>query len=639
MTVYSGPVFDMAVNQFAVIADHLAIPMDERDRLLLPKRALTISCPIHRDDGSIAVFEGYRVQHHLTLGPTKGGTRFAPSVDIGEVAALAIWMSWKCALVGLPYGGAKGGVRVDLTTLSRRELESLSRRYMQEMIPFVGPHTDVMAPDMGTNEQVMAWFMDTYSMYQGRTVTEIVTGKPVSSGGTLGRREATGRGVAHLAKRVMRELSIDPNNATAVVQGFGNVGSYAALELYHFGLKVIAVSDHTGALYDARGLDIPALMRHAGTHGSIAGFSTQLQFDPALIFTLPCDVLVPAAMERVIDAHVAENLHCRVLAEGANGPTTPDADLVLEKRQDEIFLIPDILCNSGGVVVSYFEWVQDLQQLFWEEEEVTRREYQILDRAFDQMVTRCEGRQNPSSHRRHGDRRGEGPRRQDHAGTFPVITGLDHIVVLLGDIKAGARTYELLLGRAPSWRSLGDGTETVLFTLDNMSIELMAPTGSSETADRIRNVIKMPGEGLASICFRVGDIARMHRRLDRVALKPEPVAEVESRDSGSGALLHWKRTRAATELARGVRMFFLELGARASALGRHSGSAGSGTRSRRGFDRGSRARRGALRRASRPRHGARPLAPGLGPADVLPLRRSHRRGGAQAGRRRRPGPR
>jgi glutamate dehydrogenase (NAD(P)+) len=388
MTVYSGPVFEMAVNQFAVIADHLSIPFDERDRLLMPKRALTISCPIHRDDGSITVFEGYRVQHHLTLGPTKGGTRFAPSVDIGEVAALAIWMSWKCALVGLPYGGAKGGVRVDLTTLSKRELESLSRRYMQEMIPFVGPHTDVMAPDMGTNEQVMAWFMDTYSMYQGRTVTEIVTGKPVSSGGTLGRREATGRGVAHLSKRVMNELSIELNNATAVIQGFGNVGSYAALELYHYGLKVIAVSDHTGALYDARGLDIPALMRHAGAHGSIAGFSIQLQFDPALIFKLPCDVLVPAAMERVIDARVAENLRCRVLAEGANGPTTPDADLVLEKRQDEIFLIPDILCNSGGVVVSYFEWVQDLQQLFWEEEEVMRREYQILDRAFDQMVTR-----------------------------------------------------------------------------------------------------------------------------------------------------------------------------------------------------------------------------------------------------------
>src|SRR3954470_13418446 len=389
MTVYSGPVFDMAVSQFAVIADHLSIPIDERDRLLLPKRALTISCPTHRDDGSIAVFEGYRVQHHLTLGPTKGGTRFAPGVDIGEVAALAIWMSWKCALVGLPYGGAKGGVRVDLTTLSRRELEALSRRYMQEMIPFVGPHIDVMAPDMGTNEQVMAWFMDTYSMYQGRTVTEIVTGKPVSSGGTLGRREATGRGVAYLARRVMNQLSINLNNATAVVQGFGNVGSYAALDLQRFGLKVVAVSDHTGALYDKAGLDIPGLMLHATKHGSLAGYSSELACDPASILTMPCDVLVPAAMERVIDGKVAENLKCRVLAEGANGPTTPEADLVLEKRQDEVFLIPDILCNSGGVVVSYFEWVQDLQQLFWEEEEVTRREYHILDRAFDQMVRRA----------------------------------------------------------------------------------------------------------------------------------------------------------------------------------------------------------------------------------------------------------
>src|ERR1044072_3674206 len=249
MTVYSGPVFEMAVNQFGVIANHLSIPMDERDRLLLPKRAITTSCPIHRDDGSIAVFEGYRVQHHLTLGPTKGGTRFAPSVDIGEVAALAIWMSWKCALVGLPYGGAKGGIRVDPSAISKRELEALSRRYMQEMIPFVGPHTDVMAPDMGTNEQVMAWVMDTYSMYQGRTFTEIVTGKPVSSGGTLGRREATGRGVAHLAKRVMDELSLPLNGGTAVVQGFGNVGSYAALDLHSFGLKVTPVSEHTEAIF------------------------------------------------------------------------------------------------------------------------------------------------------------------------------------------------------------------------------------------------------------------------------------------------------------------------------------------------------------------------------------------------------
>ena len=262
MTIYSGPVFDMAVNQFGVIADYLAIPTDDRDRLLMPKRAIVISCPVHRDDGSTAVFEGYRVQHHLTLGPTKGGTRFAASVDLGEVAALAIWMSWKCALVGLPYGGAKGGIGVDPLSLSARELESLSRRYMQEMIPFVGPHVDVMAPDMGTNEQVMAWFMDTYSMYQGRTVTEIVTGKPVSAGGTLGRREATGRGVAHLAKRVMLERAITLNNATAVVQGFGNVGSIAAAELQAMGVTVTAVSDHTCALHRSAGLDVTSLIRH-----------------------------------------------------------------------------------------------------------------------------------------------------------------------------------------------------------------------------------------------------------------------------------------------------------------------------------------------------------------------------------------
>jgi glutamate dehydrogenase (NAD(P)+) len=387
----------MAVKQFGVIADHLSIPHDERARLLMPKRSVTVSCPIHRDDGTIAVFEGYRVQHHLTMGPTKGGTRFATSVDLGEVAALAVWMSWKCALVGLPYGGAKGGINVDPSALSRTELEGLSRRYMQEMIPFVGPHTDVMAPDMGTNEQVMAWFMDTYSMYQGKTVTEIVTGKPVATGGTLGRREATGRGVAYLARRVLSLKAINFGEATAVIQGFGNVGSYTAYELAQFGIKVIAVSDHTGAVYDAKGLDVAALAAHVSLHGSIAGFSKELQYDPAAILTLPCDVLVPAATERVIDAKVAAQLRCRVLAEGANGPTTPEADLVLEQRQDEIFLIPDILCNSGGVVVSYFEWVQDLQQLFWEEEEVTRREYLILDRAFDHMVERA--RRDKVSHR------------------------------------------------------------------------------------------------------------------------------------------------------------------------------------------------------------------------------------------------
>jgi glutamate dehydrogenase (NAD(P)+) len=397
MTIYTGPVFEMARQQFHVIADHLDIPRDERDRLLYPKRAIAVSCPIHRDDGSLAVYQGYRVQHHLTLGPTKGGTRFSLSVDIGEVAALAIWMSWKCALAGLPYGGAKGGITVDPRALSRHELENLSRRYMQEMIPFVGPHTDVMAPDMGTNEQVMAWFMDTYSMYQGRTVTEIVTGKPVASGGTEGRREATGRGVAYLVSRALECVGRASAGATAIVQGFGNVGSYAAETLAQRGLKVIGVSDHTACYFDPRGLDVPVLLAYAQQHGVLAGFSNELSLDPAELLVQKCDVLVPGAIERVIDASVAARLQCRILAEAANGPTTPDADEVLEQRRKEIFVIPDILCNSGGVVVSYFEWVQDLQQFFWDEAEVMTKLYHVLDRAFGQVMKRVE--QDNVSHR------------------------------------------------------------------------------------------------------------------------------------------------------------------------------------------------------------------------------------------------
>ena len=390
MTVYSGPVFDMARRQFHVIADHLEIPHDERDRLLYPKRAIVVSCPIHLDDRRLAVFQGYRVQHHLTLGPTKGGTRFSLSVDLGEVAALAIWMSWKCALAGLPYGGAKGGVTVDPLALSRRELENLSRRYMQELIPFVGPHTDVLAPDMGTNEQVMAWFMDTYSMYQGRTVTEIVTGKPVASGGTEGRREATGRGVAHLVERALGRIGLQPAGATAIVQGFGNVGSYTAETLVQRGVRLTGVCDHTACYFEPRGLDVEALLRHARERGSLAGFSNQLSFDPRELLVQKCDVLVPAAVEQVIDASVAARLQCRVLAEAANGPTTPDADEVLEQRRDEIFVVPDVLCNAGGVVVSYFEWVQDLQQFFWNEAEVMTKLYQVLDRAFTQVMRRVE---------------------------------------------------------------------------------------------------------------------------------------------------------------------------------------------------------------------------------------------------------
>ena len=334
--LYSGPVFEMAREQFHVIADHLAIREDERDRLLYPKRAIVVSCPIHMDSGRTEVFTGYRVQHHLTLGPAKGGTRFAPNVDIGEIAALAVWMSWKCALADLPYGGGKGGVAVDPHALSLNELENLSRRYMQEMIPFVGPRVDVMAPDMGTNEQVMAWFMDTYSMYQGVTVPEIVTGKPVDTGGTLGRREATGHGVAFLAFRAMEALGIDPVGATAIIQGFGNVGSHAALGLAARGVKIVGVCDHTAAYYDPKGLVARELVNHAARAGSLAGWSSEALIDAHALIEQPCDVLAPCAVERVIDADLARRLRCRILAEGANGPTTPEADRVLAERNDGI---------------------------------------------------------------------------------------------------------------------------------------------------------------------------------------------------------------------------------------------------------------------------------------------------------------
>jgi len=390
MTIYTGPVFAMAKEQFATIADHLDIPEHERARLLYPKRAVTVSIPVHMDDGSTHVFEGYRVQHHLTLGPTKGGVRFAPTVDIGEIAALSIWMSWKCALAGLPYGGAKGGVACDPTRLSKRELEALSRRYMQEMIPFVGPHTDVMAPDMGTNEQVMAWFMDTYSMHAGHAVSEIVTGKPVTLGGTAGRREATGRGIVYLVERALEQLKIKPSGATAIIQGYGNVGSVAAVTLARrTGATILGVSDHTAAYYDPKGLDIEAIERHVLRSGGVlAGWSNEAAIDPARLLEQPCDILVPAAVERAITGENAGRLNCRILAEGANGPTTPEADRILDQR-GEIFIIPDILCNSGGVTVSYFEWVQDLQQLFWTETEVNDKLYRLLQMAFAQVTRRA----------------------------------------------------------------------------------------------------------------------------------------------------------------------------------------------------------------------------------------------------------
>jgi glutamate dehydrogenase (NAD(P)+) len=390
MHIYNDEIFAMACTQFEVIADYLNIDKNERERLMYPKRAVAVTLPVHMDDGSTRTFQGYRVQHHLTLGPTKGGTRFAPSLSMGETAALAMWMSWKCALANLPYGGAKGGVAVDPAKLSLKELEGVSRRYMQEMIPFVGPHTDIMGPDMGTNEQIMAWFMDTYSVYQGYAVSEIVTGKPVSIGGTEGRRESTGRGVVYLVERAMDMLKMDPEKSTAIVQGFGNVGSVAALALaLKTGVKVVGISDATVALYNPQGIDVKAAEQHVLKKGNLRAFDQGDRVDPNEMLTMPCDILIPAAVDRVINEKNAAQLKCRILAEGANGPTTPEADLILQERWDEVFLIPDILCNAGGVIVSYFEWVQGLQSFLWSEMEVTDKLFRILEHSFGQVIRRA----------------------------------------------------------------------------------------------------------------------------------------------------------------------------------------------------------------------------------------------------------
>src|SRR6266576_3424976 len=396
--IYHDEVFQMACEQFRVIADYLDIDQNDREWATYPKRAIAVTLPVHMDDGSTKAFQGYRVQHHIALGPTKGGTRFAPSLSMGETAALAMWMSWKCALANLPYGGAKGGVAVDPTKLSHTELESVSRRYMQEMIPFVGPHTDIMGPDMGTNEQIMAWFMDTYSVYMGYAVNEIVTGKPVAIGGTEGRREATGRGVVYLIERAMDMLKMDPEKCTVIVQGFGNVGSVAALSLaLKTGLKVVGLSDATVALYKPKGIDVAKAEQHVIKKGNLRAFDEADRIDPNEMLTMPCDGLVPSAVDRVIHKDNAAKLQCRILAEGANGPTTPEADLILNERWDELFVIPDILCNAGGVIVSYFEWVQGLQAFMWSETDVTDKLFRILEHSFIKVIKRA--KEHKISHR------------------------------------------------------------------------------------------------------------------------------------------------------------------------------------------------------------------------------------------------
>jgi glutamate dehydrogenase (NAD(P)+) len=383
--IYDHPTFRMACGQFELVADRLGIPANDRGRLKFPKRSMVVAVPVRMDNGSIRIFPGYRVQHHLTLGPTKGGLRYHPDVTLGEVAALAMWMSWKCALTGLPYGGAKGGIACDPRELSPGEIERLTRRYTQEMIPFIGPQIDVMAPDVGTNEQTMAWMMDTYSMQAGYSIPSIVTGKPVALGGSLGRRESTGKGVAYLINRAMDTIGLQAGKSTAIVQGFGNVGSVAAYALANYGVNIIAVSDVNGGIYNRQGLETRKLNDYVVKKGTVVGFPDSEPISNEELLVTPCDILVPAALERQITAENARRVQCRILAEAANGPTTNEADVIFAERP-EIFVIPDILCNAGGVVTSYFEWVQDLQSFFWSEMEVLDKLYRILEGAFVQTL-------------------------------------------------------------------------------------------------------------------------------------------------------------------------------------------------------------------------------------------------------------
>ncbi len=381
----NSPTFRMACRQLDAVAEVIDVDKGVLQRMSVPKRALVVSIPVRMDDGRTEVFTGYRVQHSLTSGPSKGGLRYHPSVDLGEVAALAMWMSWKCGIMNLPFGGAKGGIGVDPAALSRGEIERLTRRFTEEVLNVIGPRMDVMAPDLGTDEQTMAWIMDTYSMKIGYACPEVVTGKPIELGGCVGRREATGRGVTYCILEAMKELNLRPSESTAVVQGFGNVGSVACQELARNGVKIVATGDRYGAIRNLKGIDVAALTRHVAEGKLLKDFPNAEEISPADLFTTPCTVLVPAALERVVHKDNATKLRCRILAEGANGPTTPEADELL--ADSGIFIVPDVLCNAGGVTVSYFEWVQDIQQFLWTEDEVNQRLKELMLRAFHQVRT------------------------------------------------------------------------------------------------------------------------------------------------------------------------------------------------------------------------------------------------------------
>ena len=379
-----GSIFNAMLQEFDGAARLLGLDQGLWKVLTHPKRQIAVSCPIQMDNGEIEVFTGYRVQYNITLGPAKGGIRYHPNVTLDEVTALAAWMTWKCAVVNIPFGGSKGGVVCDPHTMSASELERLTRRYTAGIINVLGPDSDVPAPDVNTNDQIMAWVMDTYSMHVGHTSTAVVTGKPIEMGGSLGRREATGRGVMIVTREAASHLGFDIKGARVAVQGFGNVGSVSADLLSKIGAKIVAITDWKGGVYNDKGLDIPKMLDYAKQHKSIDGFPGGESIDNARLFALDLDVLVPAALENQITAQNAGTIKAKVIAEGANGPTTPEAHKTLHERG--IFVIPDILANAGGVTTSYFEWVQDRHGYFWEEDEVNRRLEAKMCEAFKDVL-------------------------------------------------------------------------------------------------------------------------------------------------------------------------------------------------------------------------------------------------------------
>ena len=359
------------LKQLDKVAPYLGELSERLDMLRRPKRSLIVDVPVIMDDGTVQHFEGYRVQHNLTRGPGKGGVRFHPDVNLDEVMALSAWMTIKCAALNLPFGGAKGGVRVDPSQLSKRELERLTRRYTAEINLIIGPQKDIPAPDVGTNPQIMAWMMDTFSMNAGSTITGVVTGKPVHLGGSLGRSKATGRGVFISGREVAQQIGLDLKAARVCVQGFGNVGSEAALLFQENGSKVICVQDHSATLYQEQGIDIKKLLEYSNTHHKIQGFSASDEISASDFWSIPAEVFIPAALEGVINTQVAQNIQAKMILEGDNGPTLTEADEILSERH--ITVVPDVICNAGGVTVSYFEWVQDLASYFWTEEEINQR--------------------------------------------------------------------------------------------------------------------------------------------------------------------------------------------------------------------------------------------------------------------------